>query len=31
MLFTWLITAHFAAVAAHDLVDIRGWTHGCPV
>lgn len=30
-LFTWLITVQFVAVAAHDLVDIPGWTHGSQV
>lgn len=31
ILFTCLITLQFAVVAAHDLVDIPGWTHGSQV
>jgi hypothetical protein len=30
-LFTCLITLQFLVVAAHDLVDIPGWTHGAQV
>jgi hypothetical protein len=30
-LFTCLITLQFVVVAAHDLVDIPGWTHGSQV
>jgi hypothetical protein len=30
-LFTWLITMQFVVVAAHDMVDIPGWTHGSQV
>lgn len=30
-LFSWLITVQFVVVAAHDLVDIPGWTHGSQV
>jgi hypothetical protein len=30
-LFLWLITMQFVVVAAHDLVDIPGWTHGSQV
>jgi len=30
-LFTCLIAAQFLVVAAHDLVDIPGWTHGSQV
>jgi hypothetical protein len=30
-LFTWLITVQFLVVAAHDLIDIPGWTHGSQV
>jgi hypothetical protein len=30
-LFAWLITVQFVVVAAHDLVDIPGWTHGSQV
>jgi hypothetical protein len=30
-LFTCLITLQFLVVAAHDLVDIPGWTHGSQV
>jgi hypothetical protein len=31
ILFTGLITLQFIVVAAHDLVDIPGWTHGAQV
>jgi hypothetical protein len=30
-LFIWLITMQFVVVAAHDMVDIPGWTHGSQV
>jgi hypothetical protein len=30
-LFTCLITLQFLVVAAHDLLDIPGWTHGSQV
>jgi hypothetical protein len=30
-LFTFLIAVQFVVVAAHDLVDIPGWTHGSQV
>jgi hypothetical protein len=30
-LFAWFIALQFVVVAAHDLVDIPGWTHGSQV
>ncbi len=30
-LFTFLITLQFVVVVLHDLVDVRGWTHGSQI